>query len=671
MEDIFEQSEELNKTPNVEKLFLSSLYRVNEGGFGDRTSGIKTYCCALNIGELKQDITTFNKLTEDNVWPVSQIIQREIDYRRVEEISSHYIRGKGRDIKYFPPLTIAILPRDENNRISKEYEYDDIVELNHRNQILNASMFRGNEKAKEVFEKASDLSPLKGFFVLEISKPFNYQLLCWDKTKYFAVVIDGQHRYEALLNSAEKDPSMLRFVQDVMFIDLSTSIKYIKQQENKDIDPVNAIRTVFVDINNSARMITPVRRILMDDKDLASLFVQSLVNDEDDDRTRSNEYILPQLIDWHVESYKHELPHITSILLLYQIITDYVLKKRNLSSIDDLRDKNKVKGWANLVNEKFRIDNKIQEKILYENYTSIEHSLQEYLNVVDEGADQEELDFIFSYDYRVLRIAQETFQDVYVKAIVKCFNELTPYKKVQNYLSGVGAFNSTNILYRALVSTKTEIDKKPNYKSQLEKHKQELKDSLNNQYELLYTVLGQKTLFDLFFRSVDYDYDQEFDNEKAINVATRFIKKINELLDILSYSEMPLFGTKDSVIIPSKYYGDIEYLGTVVKSFWEGIIYQEKRIIYTSRGVFSMRSVIEYLLKYISSFKSNRQVEPLGKEEFKISYLKNRIEQIIIRQNPDFEGDASELAKKVVEIKRKFLNEYMQDAITKWEKANN
>jgi len=334
-ENIFDQAESLGKSPI--EIVLSNQYEVNVGGFADSIYGIKTYYCSLKVSELKEDITTFKKLTQDNIWPVSQIIQREIDWKRVSEISKIYIRRKSRDIKYFPPLTIAILPKAENDRIGKEYSYDDEINELERTIIFQKSHFSNDEKAKEYFLKAKDLSPLKDFYVLNLSEVFNYNILCWDKTKYYAVVIDGQHRYEALMESAEKENGIFNYIQDIVFIDLSITLNHLKEMGGRNITPTEAVRTVFVDINSTAQMVTPVRKILMDDKDLAAILVQSLVNDENDDNKREGLFIQPQLIDWHVEAFKHELPHITSILALYQIISDNILKKKNLSSLDDLR----------------------------------------------------------------------------------------------------------------------------------------------------------------------------------------------------------------------------------------------------------------------------------------------------------------------------------------------
>lgn len=673
MSDIFDQSASFEDGMNARPASFSNQYHVKRGGFGDEVNGVKTYVCTLTVEQLKDDITTFRKLTEDNVWPVSQIIQREIDFKRVEEISSHYLRQEGRDIKYFPPITVAILPKGENDRIAKEYLFDEEIDESVRVMIFNKSLYSENQKAKEIFKNATDYSSLKDFYVLEISKPFNYNILCWNKSEYFAVVIDGQHRYESLLNAASKKADFLNYVQDVVFIDLSDTIRHVKKSESKELEPVKAIRTVFVDINNSAKMITPVRRILMDDKDLASLFVQSLVNDEDDDGSRKGKYILPQLIDWHVESYKHELPHVTSILLLYQIMSDYVLKRKNLSSLDDLRHRSKVKNWVNLVNEKFQVDTELKSKTKYQKYIPLKESLDSYLKVLDENEldfEDDDSNFIFSYDYRILQVAQKSFSQLYLESIVKCFNELRHFSEVKMFIEESGGLNPENNLYKALVSPKSEVEKNQFYKNAITGIKDSVSEkSFAKKYNLLYTVLGQKAIFDLFFKKMDEAYVDDFNNQHALNVAEKFILDFNQLLEILEYSNFSLFEERDTVIIPSEFHSDSDFLGVLVKSFWEGIIFEEKRIIYTTRGVLSLKRMLEYLLQYVSNYRSNKS--DLAEEEFRISYMEDRIRRLIIKQDPDLESDAPELAKKVVNIKREFLNKYLSNAIDKWQESKN
>lgn len=666
-EDI--EFEPFDKAPDTRIISLSNQYQVSLGGFGDPSDGFRTYFTCLKVSQLKDDITTFKKLTEDNSWPVSQILQREINKRRIDEISNNYIRIKGRDIKYFPPLTVAILPRDSNDRISKSYNYNKVNDISSRDQIFKKSIFSGVDKAKEIFQKAEDKSVIKDFFLLEISKQFNFNILCWDKSKYYAIVIDGQHRFESLLKSAESDSKILDYIQDVVFIDLSILLK--KTIPEKNLLPVKAIRTVFIDINSSAQVVSTVRRILMDDKDLASLCVQSLINDEDNQEgDRAGEYLKPQLIDWHVEALKHELPHITSVLILHQIISDNLLKGKNLSSIDELRDKNRVRYWVNIVNSRFKVDKKISKESVYSNYNKLGDSLNAYLiESNDDNFEGESSDFIFSFDYRVLKVAQETFDSIYKRSIVKCFNEITPFKCVSDYLKKpeFDAFNSSKVLYKGLVATKDELKINFSYQEEVIRLRKALKQDLNPKYSLIYTVLGQKAIFELYFKRMDLEYNESFIEESVIIFTEKFISQINVMFALVNQNSRSIFGDLE-IEVPEIFLKGVEHLGVLGTSFWEGIIYQEKRMIYTTRGINSLRSLIEYILNFISNYRSTST--ELSKEDFKIGYLSDRIKRSILRRDDGYEeNEVSTFVDLIVESKRKFINSYLLEALKKNEVA--
>ncbi len=645
---------------SAESIVLSNLYEVKKGGFGD-TNSIVTYACTLKVKNLKEDITTFKKLTEDKAWPVSQIIQREISRVRVKEISKTYILGEGRSIKYFPPLIIAILPIDDQGRIAKEFIYESEVAEKIRMQIFEKSKFYGNEEAKNYFINAENKSLIKNCFLLQINSTVDYNILCWDKTKYFAVVIDGQHRYEALLESVLSDTKVYNYSQDVVFVDLSFVLKALNQQE---LTPVKAVRTVFVDINNTAVVVSQVRKFLMDDKDLSSLFVQSLVNDENDDGTRSSKFIMPQLIDWHGESNKHSLPHITSILVLYQLMSDYVLKRSNLSSIDDLRLPKKVRNWVNLMNEKFLVDEKIGRVNKYEGYKKVSESLEEHESSRLEIDDDDLESFVFTYDFRVLKVAQETFDEKLCKAMVRFFNELTPYRTAIENIKAEGAFNKENTLYRALIATQAELKIDDRLKVELEKLKKKLEVLLSAEYDLIFSVLGQKALFDLFTKYLDLEFDRTSTEEKVSEITTRFINDVNEMFSVVGKADFPLFGEKDTVMIPESDLGTLSTLGTVATSFWESIIYQEKRVIYNTRGVASLRSVIEYSIRFIKKYRETGQ--GLDVEQFSPLYCAQRIRGTIQRNFEDLdELTIDKYAEDIITAKAKFLNRYLIESLKK------
>ena len=116
-------------------LELSNVYNIRLGGFGD-TSELKTYLTSAKVKNLKEDLDLYETLTKDKSWPVSQIVQREVDRIRVSNISKSYILSQGRPIKYFPPIIVAILPKDEHGMISLNMDFGDTEDLDSKKELI-------------------------------------------------------------------------------------------------------------------------------------------------------------------------------------------------------------------------------------------------------------------------------------------------------------------------------------------------------------------------------------------------------------------------------------------------------------------------------------------------------------------------------------------------------
>ena len=119
-EDNFDELDELadieKQGASSNEFVLSNVYNIKIGGFGVPVS-IKTYLCTVKVEDLASDIAFYETLTKDKSWPVSQIIQREVDRIRVSNIAKTYIQSEGRSIRYFPPLIVALLPKGKDGKI--------------------------------------------------------------------------------------------------------------------------------------------------------------------------------------------------------------------------------------------------------------------------------------------------------------------------------------------------------------------------------------------------------------------------------------------------------------------------------------------------------------------------------------------------------------------------
>ncbi|WP_324755574.1 ParB N-terminal domain-containing protein [Sphingobacterium thalpophilum] len=636
---------------------FSNVYNVKIGGFGD-PNGLKTYLGSLKVEDLENDVDFYETLSKDKSWPVSQIIQREVDKIRVSNISKDYVLGAGRMVKYFPPIIVAILPKTTDGRIELNLDFGNDNSEKTKELIFEKSNYRINSKLKDLFIKSTNKSLIHGLYLLEVSKVFEFNVLCWDKSKYFAIVIDGQHRMDALIKSKNENLLVKDYLQDVVFLEFSNLV----QLSTDSIAPIEVVRRVFVDINTNAKRVGLVRQILMDDKDLASIIVQSLVDSVDKfGKTKESDYYLPsELVDWYGESLKHRLPHFTGILSLYQIVNDFLLQY-NISSINDRRSPNKVKNWVSRINDYFLIDRKISEDSRYSDIEKLSKSLEKFNNkrsiseeINDDIDDEFKETVLFNYDYRILEIAKESFNSLYAKGIVRFFSEFVPYKAVYQIVSDMGGFNRDSILNKVLLSSNNAIGKSQSLQDKLGEIRSLLDEQLTKKYFLIHTVLGQKAFFNILFKRIFKSFNKDFTEEKCIAIVDEFISDVNEIVNI-NINDKWIFGKKESLFIDGLEPSLLD-LGKLAYYFWEGIIFDDNKIVYNSQGIQTLSSIIEYMLLVVEKIKTKNSIDNLS---FEISYMRPRISRILSKTFELSETEKAFYTDSIMKVKQQFLNNFL------------
>ncbi|TKB46331.1 DGQHR domain-containing protein [Thalassotalea mangrovi] len=632
---------DLSSNENDGMLF-SNVYKVLEGGF--ERNGIETYLSSVKVGWLAKDIEIFEKLTEDKSWPVSSIIQREIDDRRVKQIAEEYILKSTNNVKYFPPIIVAIVPREPNEHISKFFSILSEQDISSNEIIFSKSDFP--TALKERFLDAENKSRVDGLYVLDWLNSQGKLALSWDKAKIYGIVIDGQHRLEALKYALQKKQDVANYLQDVVFLDVS------KKANKENRSPAEALRRIFIDINYNAKPVSNARRTLMDDKDLSSLIVQSLVNDDDMNGERLNKYLVPQIVDWHSENLKHSYPQITGVLVLQQLIEDNFLNGVNITSLSDMRTRNRVTRFVEILNTKFLVDEKILSKEKYSGIGKLEESYNEFKDKIDKapnggGAPDDKEDILFTMDYNVLNVARDTFEELYSTSIVKLFNEFSPYKRAVAILDKNKVFDNEYNLNRLVIKNPSKLSDEQ--REQLEKLQTEMKVELDPKFYLIFTVLGQKAFFKHYYKELTRYLQSKTVTETEVLTFTKlWLDKMNFIVDKLVTSNLFSKDQKFSVPpeIQSKH--DVGARGIVAGSFWQGIIYNDQNIIYNRQGVDGFVGVLNFL------YNVAHEETLLRNESFTLStwdaipYSKARIHRKIKQDNPDLEE--SEVEKIVSSI---------------------
>ncbi len=646
-----------NKGQQSTNINISNVYPVRTGGFGI-TPQIKTYLTTLNINDLESDINFYEVLSKDKGWPVSHIIQREIDQDRVNSITKKYLLGEGRIVKYFPPLIVALLPREVNGNFAQKFSFNPDQTSDSKELIFEKSKYRGNDKFKEILLQKNNDSLVEGIYLFNTSPIFEHNILCWDKSKFYAVVIDGQHRLDALIKAKKENPDYANAIQDVIFLDTSKL-----NNSNPDNSPIEILRTIFIDINTNAKSVGLVRRILMDDKDLASLCVQSLIESVNKDGTAKSQdsFIQPNIIDWYGESLKHELPHVTGILTLYQIISDELVGSR-LISIDDHRDQNKIQYFMETLNNYFFVDTSIKKEAEYSDISTLENSFKEYLKlktinreIFAEQLTEGELDsLLFNYDYRVLEVAQENFNKFFLRSIVRIFSDFLPYKLTIEILDKLNAFNPESNLYKALLTSRTKLASDKNLRDNYISARQQLQQQVGDKYFLFFSVVGQKGLFNIYFNRLLNEFKYGTTEDFILKLQSVYINQLNGILQLLEEDKFFLFG-KEDIIIPEDLLPDkLNEYGTLSSSFWEGILFEDKRIIYNSQGVKAIADVIRLIIDCFNNAKLKKDKKVMDNYSFR--YANNRTKRLLKKRFGNRSDEEYEvIAAEILKLKKDFI----------------
>jgi len=183
-----------------------------------------------------RDILLVDDLRGDARWGMNKVIQRNISTQRVEEIKKEYLEANNRLIKFFPSITVILLPKTEGEPekiFSKDNRFFDDI-----NGVTIEKNYKGSE------------------FVYDLPVE-----LSWDKNVISALVIDGQHRVSALRSYYDKK-------NEKSFLNISIPVTFVIFKNNPAIDLIQATRALFIDVNNTPRLVSEEKLIFIDDRNI-------------------------------------------------------------------------------------------------------------------------------------------------------------------------------------------------------------------------------------------------------------------------------------------------------------------------------------------------------------------------------------------------------------------
>lgn len=209
-------------------------------------SPIHYFLTSLSLKNLWDDVRLMNEIPGVEKWGFEALFQRVVRPEWVRQMKAQYLASKER-FKFFPPVTIALLPcRDD----------------------VPQRVYEGEGKFHyEVSESRGVQASLPGLdihFPTEDGKEFpefgKPAIIKWNKRKYSALAIDGQHRISALRAFVPQTS------QETQTKDIPAVILVFDPQLPHGRDLIQATREIFIDINKNAKTVDDSRLILLDDR---------------------------------------------------------------------------------------------------------------------------------------------------------------------------------------------------------------------------------------------------------------------------------------------------------------------------------------------------------------------------------------------------------------------
>lgn len=356
------------------------------------TESISYFSVVMPLPDLVDHINLVEDIPEAALldWSLDDLFQRDLDKKRVEtELVKQYLNDESR-LRFFNSLTIALLPKKDHT-IEKSY---------------------GEEPDSKPSGKGEGYGRIDvGNICIESLIGQEVGFIRWHKDRIFPVAIDGQHRLAALkefYNQRKRDliPSSPELQTKISLILLILDERVgFKRSTKKPI--IETLREIFIYLNKNARTVPSSRLILLEDQNIQSLCVRTLLAEKAKKPT-NDELPLP-IVTWRGDEAKFDSGYsITSVLNLNQIV-NYCLDGASLDKNSPLVA-NKIKQYVNKVTGRLILEPTVKN--------DIDHHSQE---CIEEAKP-------FSFKQEHLDALEEAFCDQWVPHIIRIFKEFSPYK---------------------------------------------------------------------------------------------------------------------------------------------------------------------------------------------------------------------------------------------------
>ena len=334
----------------------------------------------------------------------------------------------------------------------------------------------------------------------------------WHKQKVFPVAIDGQHRLAALKQYCEDlDQNRPEFQTKIplLFLILDERVGFRGRPEEPIIE---TLRKIFIDLNKNARNVPKSRLILLEDRNIQSLCVRTLLASKAQESSKA----LPlSMVTWKDDEAKFDSGYsITTVLNLNEIVS-YCLG--HALEPTELLEKEEVERYVGKITGKLELGVEIQ------------NSINDHTKLLTGRGER------FSFEKEHLDALEGAFREQWKPCIVRIFKEFVPYKQYLSTAKQIQAIDGMLANYLLLSEEKRRQfrekkkveDKTFNPESVIDLPLKKLTNLKQNEWA--FYVVFQKALFINFF-TLEAQSPSLFDNNGSRNdFLTWWIGHINAL----------------------------------------------------------------------------------------------------------------------------------------------
>ena len=249
--------------PTAETAFDCSL-DGQLGCFGGGMGIVISYAQVILCFDDLKKLTLAEELPGSEHWPIRDLFQRDVDHKRVQNQIVPWLRDNQK-IKFFPPLTLALLPKTGDQRLRETVPS---VDMKCTTRIGSAST------------QSVSCPPYFEFSLTQPNEVFRGNgKIRWNSDHCYLVALDGQHRLAALRELAKLQPRAN--APEISSWSIPAAIVGATANASETVGDaplqLDLARAIFVYINTQSQNPSRARQVLLNDELPSAMLAQALV----------------------------------------------------------------------------------------------------------------------------------------------------------------------------------------------------------------------------------------------------------------------------------------------------------------------------------------------------------------------------------------------------------